>query len=106
MPEPCADGVPWGDVFCLTDPETYRYIFTLYTDAYVQACRVRRGELIEASPENVILPVSALTLEHLRQGVEAWVSAYYPGLAGIPIRLEDPEQVCQMIQASLTEDPE
>jgi hypothetical protein len=99
------DEVAWGDVYCLTDDDTYRFIFTMYTADYVGECRHLRGEVIEASEENIILPASGLTLEHLVQGVEKWVNEYYPGLAGVPVRLEDPEAVREMIRDSLVEDP-
>lgn len=105
LSEACKNGVHWGDVFCLMDAETYRYIFTLYTDSYVRECRLRRGEVIEASPENIILPVRGLTIEHLTQGVEKWVRDYYPGLTGVPIRPEDLDVVQEMIRDSMKEDP-
>ncbi len=98
-------GVPWGDVYCLTDKEIYRYIFTIYTSSYVKECQLRRGEIIPASAENIILPVPELAAQHLIQGVETWVKEYYPGLAGVPVRLEDPEAVREMISGSLEEEP-
>jgi hypothetical protein len=98
-------GVPWGDVYCLTDEEIYRYIFTLFTASYVKECQMRRGEIIPASAENIILPVPELTLQHLILGMELWVKEYYPGLAGIPVRLESPDAVREMITSSLDEDP-
>ncbi len=98
-------GVPWGDVYCLTDRETYRYIFTLFTVSYVRECQMRRGEVIEASAENIILPVPGLTFEHLTQGVEKWVNEYYPGLTGVPVQQEDPKVVREMILESMEEDP-
>lgn len=104
LSEPGAAGVPWGDVYCLTDDETYRYLFTLYTVEYVRECRLRRGEIIEASAENIILPVPDLKPEDLTRAVEQWVESHYPGLAGVPVRREDPEAVREMIERSLGED--
>jgi len=97
-------GVPWGDIYCLTDGETYRYIFTMYTAWYVRECQMRRGEVIEASPENIILQADSLGPEHLTEAVNRWVGAYYPGLTGIPVRQEEPEAVREMIESSLEED--
>jgi len=93
--------VPWGDIYGLTDPpDTYRYLFTLYTRGYVQECRRRRGEVIQASAEDVILSVAGLTPTDVRRGVVKWVNRYYPPLKGLPIRLEDPEAVEEMISTT------
>ena len=96
--------VPWGDVYGLTDPpDTYRYLFTLYTRVYVQDCRHRRGETIRPSAEDVILSVPTLTGAEVRRGVVKWVNRYYPPLKGLPIRLEDQRVVDEMIAAAFDE---
>ena len=94
--------VSWGDVFGLTDlPDTYRYLFTLYTSSYVRECGRTRGENILPSPENIILNVPALTEKDVLQGTAEWINRYHPSMKNIRIRLEDPETVGQMIRDSL-----
>jgi len=102
----CETGVPWGDVYCLTDEDVYRYIFTLYTASYVRECQLRRGEMILPSAEAVILPVPDLRQKHLTEGMAQWVREYYPGLAGLPVRLEDPHSVREMIADAMEVDPD
>lgn len=97
--------VPWGDVFGLTDPpDTYRYLFTLYTEFYKDYCNEKRGEEITASSEDIILSVPSLTNREVIDGVLSWITQYYPALKNLPIHLEDPKVVEEMILDSLQDE--
>ncbi|MEW6441958.1 MAG: hypothetical protein AB1640_13565 [bacterium] len=96
--------VPWGDVFALTDPpDTYRYIFTVYTRSYVRYCARCRGEKIRESDENIILAVPALTNCDVLAAARRWIDLYQPGLQGVTVRLEDPDTVLEMVSRSIDE---
>ena len=97
-------GALWGDVYCLTDDDLFRYIFTVYTRTYVTECRRFRGETIRSSAENIILEVAELSIQSIREATELWVREYYPGLSDVPVQLEDPKNVREMILDSLLDD--
>jgi hypothetical protein len=99
--------VPWGDIYGLTDPpDTFRYLFTLYTERYVLDCRHFRGEIITPSAEDVVVSAPSLTLSLVKRGVMKWIARYYPNLKGFLIRMEDLNVVAEMIASTLLPEPD
>jgi len=99
------ESAPWGDVFGLTDPpDTYRYLFTLYSKSYEEDCRRSRAEIIAPSSEDIILHTPSLTSTDVVRGVLKWINKYYPALKGIIVRLEDPVSVQEMISNTFLEE--
>ena len=99
--------VTWGDIFGLTDPpDTFRYLFTLYTKSYAEYCRQSRGEEISASAEDIILDAPSLTNREVMRGVLLWINRYYPALKDLTVSLEDPTVVEEMIRQSMFDDEE
>jgi len=99
------ESAPWGDVFGLTDPpDTYRYLFTLYSKSYLDECRRSRGDTIAPSSENIILSSPCLGCADVVRGVIKWINRYYPGLKGVAVRLEDPIMAQEMISSTFLEE--
>jgi len=79
----------WGDVFVKVGDE-YVFLFTLYTANYVEEQFRRHGERVKPSPSDIILKREVLGAPDIIRAVIKWVNLYSPGLAGMPISLENP----------------
>lgn len=88
----------WGDIFALTDPpDTFRYLFTVYTTGYVEHCERDRGERIRETAEDIILSAPRLTGREVVRALWKWTNRYYPMLKGVPVRLENADTVRQLL---------
>ncbi len=85
-------GIEWGDVFLKTG-DTYPFIFTIFTKAFVRRYYLARAEIIHASPQDIILARSTLTPSDVLQAMMKWVNVYHQELKGLPVELESEEVI-------------
>jgi hypothetical protein len=85
--------VQWGDVF-FKSADVYPFLFTVYTEGYVQRQLLSHGETIKPTPRDIILGKRALSgRRHLSppdiiRAVLKWINLYAPQQSGKPVRLE------------------
>lgn len=91
LPEP-AGGLPgtvrWGDVF-VKSGDVYPFLFTVYTEDYVNHQLVSYGEKILPSPKDIILRREQLSPQDIIRAVIKWANLYSPQHRGKPVRLEN-----------------
>jgi hypothetical protein len=85
--------VQWGDVFFKSE-DVYPFLFTVYTEGYVQHQLLSYGESIKPTPRDIIIGERVLSgRKHLSapdiiRAVLKWVNLYAPQQSGKPVRLE------------------